>query len=104
MSNVGTVKRIRASTPASDVLSHHNWRGWEDKRQGRGFPTDYDAWPEHLQRNYELGRCRASAAGANPPRWPRNMRFISFARRSLTLVREAVSAEGRYHIAALPLD
>jgi hypothetical protein len=37
-------------------------RGWDDVRNNRAFPVEYDSWDEIDQRNYERGRLRASGA------------------------------------------
>lgn len=53
MSNNGAYTPTVLPTPFSA-------RGWEDFRAGRGYPADYETWPEKDQRHYERGRYRAA--------------------------------------------
>ena len=77
--------RVRSRTPMKGIGAAARHRGYEDARQGLGFPREYDGWPTFQQKNYERGRQQWAlvhrALGGTEkdmlhtkaPRWARNM-------------------------------
>lgn len=75
--NRPTEKAKRARTPALCPIAAAIHEGWEDRRAGRGYPSDFDARTPSAQNNYEAGRRLAAsiAPHGSPPKWPRNRLF-----------------------------
>jgi hypothetical protein len=52
--------------------------GYHDVLAGLGYRAEYDAMPQHNQRNYEVGRfmgAEVMARAGKPPAWPANVRM-----------------------------
>lgn len=102
--NTGSLREGKGKQPKTAATTFWNWRGWRDARDGLPFCAEYDALPEHQQRNYEMGRCAAVVCagftGGRAPTWPRNWSLNAVARRVDADGVAAMIEEREHHLAA----
>ncbi len=68
---------VNAARKRPDIMAAVK-AGYHDALAGLGYRAEYDAMPQHNQRNYEVGRFMAAevlARVGKPPAWPASVRM-----------------------------
>lgn len=78
MRNEGQTSYRRTGVPASDPSAAAARAGYEDWREERLWPRDYETWPVPKQMTYEAGRRAAAVLSKHVgrlPMWPEDVTF-----------------------------
>lgn len=100
MGNQTAANVKKARTPALCPIADAMQSGWEDFRNAKPFPSDYETWGYARQRNYEGGRRLAAALSAfqTVKRWPRNRLLVSAVGRVDYSTLQTFNAENKFSV------